>query len=329
MQEKSIARWLLKDSVLDLTDAARLILEMQELLGTKSKELQRHELILLMRRVIQEGASKIENDEQTATLESAMWSCIEEKTAYLRPVSLRDLRYFARRILSSRNAATLQLRHATSSECRRILQEAHGNSKSAYVKARAILHSVFNYGIRREWCDSNPVSRLDKPKVQEKAIEPLTLNEVRQLKQAARESDMLLSLKLMLYGGIRPAEVARLRMDDICWNENEVIIRPCVSKTGGGRSVPLRGCSRIPDWQRIIPRNWARRWKELRKEAGFSKWTPDACRHTFASYHAAYFRNLPMLQLELGHGDLDLIRSRYVRPAISSDAKLFWENADE
>ena len=30
---------------------------------------------------------------------------------------------------------------------------------------------------------------------------------------------------------------------------------------------------------------------------------PDVCRYTFASYHAAFFRNLPELQLEMGHRD--------------------------
>ncbi len=46
-----------------------------------------------------------------------------------------------------------------------------------------------------------------------------------------------------------------------------------------------------------VPRNWQNRWLALRRAAGFTHWVPDVCRHTFASYHAAHFRNLPELQL--------------------------------
>ena len=130
------------------------------------------------------------------------------------------------------------------------------------------------------------------------------------------EDDMVMGLNL--------AEVARLSSDDICWKENMVIIRPQTSKTGGGRMVPLRGCYQIPNELRVIPQNWQRRWRSLRKQAGFMHWTPDVCRHTFATYHAAHFRNLPALQLEMGHGNLNLLRSRYMRPASANVARCFW-----
>ena len=42
----------------------------------------------------------------------------------------------------------------------------------------------------------------------------------------------------------------------------------------------------------------------------------DVCRHTFASYHAAYLRNLPELQLEMGHRDASLLMTRYMAPAL-------------
>ena len=329
MKHSDIASELLQDSVLNPVDAARLALEIQEGLRHRGSRCSRTVLLNRMRRVIQAGLKAIQQEERTVNLKTAAWASIKARESYLRPVSLRDLRYYVRRILRVDGAERLMLRSAKSSDCRRILYSAFGESKNAYVKGRAILHSIFAYGIRCEWCDANPVSRLEVPRVQEKLIEPLTNEDVCKLQAAARGSDMQLSLNLMLFSGIRPAEVARLSPNDICWKERLVIIRSQTSKTGGGRVVPLRGCQRIPAARRIIPHNWARRWRALRHKAGFSEWVPDVCRHTFATYHAAHFKNLQTLQLEMGHHDLNLLRCRYLRPASSVAARQFWKNVGE
>ena len=67
------------------------------------------------------------------------------------------------------------------------------------------------------------------------------------------------------------------------------------------------------------------RQQDGRRAAGFRHWVPDVCRHTFATYHAAMFRNLPELQLEMDHLDTSLLRSRYMVPASRKDAELFWK----
>ncbi len=63
-----------------------------------------------------------------------------------------------------------------------------------------------------------------------------------------------------------------------------------------------------------IPGNRENRWSRLRRAAGFApgQWVPDVCRHTFASYHAAYFQDLGALQLEMGHRSAHLLLSRYL-----------------
>jgi len=225
-------------------------------------------------------------------------------------------------------AEDMPLRSMSTADCKRILAAAFGASPSSYRKGRVILSSVFSYGIRQEWADSNPVTRIEVPAVQEKPIEPLAPEEVERLKATAGRPefrDMRFSLSLMLYGGIRPTEVSRLQDGDINWEEGQIIIRPRASKTGGGRAVPLRGVRGIRKRERFIPRNWKRKWRALRRAAGFHYWVPDVCRHTFATYHAAMFRNLPELQLEMGHRDTSLLRSRYMVPTHRKDAELFWK----
>ena len=133
---------------------------------------------------------------------------------------------------------------------------------------------------------------------------------------------MQLSLHLMLYCGIRPTEVSRIDPErDIDWQNQRVVVRPTTSKTGGGRVVPLRKADAIT--VRTIPRRWVQRWHALRCKAGWNQshpWQPDICRHTFATYHAAHFRNLAALQLEMGHRDSALLRTRYVYAGNGTEA---------
>jgi integrase len=216
-------------------------------------------------------------------------------------------------------------------ECRRLLERAFGSSVHCYRKGRAILHSIFAYGVRQEWCDTNPVSRIEVPPVEETTVEPLSPEAADRLLQAAhlrRHRPMRFSLYLMLYCGLRPAEVQRLRPErDVLWDERQVVVRPVVSKTGGGRVVPLRGISALPPQERHIPRGWQQRWLALRRAAGFTHWVPDVCRHTFASYYATHYKDLATLQLEMGHRDAGLLRTRYITPARRKQAAEFWRRA--
>ena len=137
---------------------------------------------------------------------------------------------------------------------------------------------------------------------------------------------MRLSLHLMLYCGLRPQEVARLDESRIQAEQGRVIVPPSSSKTGGGRAVPLRNRGKLRGVPLRIPGNWENRWRRLRRAAGFApgRWVPDVCRHTFASYHAAYFRDLGALQLEMGHRSANLLLSRYLNLPQVKQAKAYW-----
>ena len=284
------------------------------------------QFIIQCEAIIDEGVHSMAMRESTVSLSVAGWASVEAR-ADCSATTRRDLRYFLRKILKVEGAGELPLRAMSTRQCREILQQAFGHSKSMYIKGRAMLHSVFAYGIKQEWCDANPVARIEVPRVQETPKEPLPVADVKRLLQTAERPehrDMKLSLHLMLYSGIRPAEVSRLKAEDFCRREKVVIIRPGKSKTGGGRVVPLRHTKDLRQDEWVIPDNWQKRWQGLRRAAGFTRWVPDVCRHTFASYHAAYFRNLPELQWEMGHRDLSLLRTRYMSPALRKEARLFW-----
>lgn len=267
------------------------------------------------------GAEEMRKRERTVTFRKAVEAALEEREKKNRRArTVTDFRYYCKRLMvRNPGLAERRLRSITSDACRAYLQEAYGESPSQYRKARAILSGVFSTAIRHDWCDANPVSRVEVPDVVEKPTEPLKLDEVARLEKAAQlpeHREMQLSLHLMLYCGIRPTEVSRIDPErDIDWQNGSVVVRPTTSKTGGGRVVPLRKAGNIAI--RTIPRCWQHRWRALRKAAGWSKenarpWRQDVCRHTFATYHAAFYRNFPALQQEMGHRDSSLLRTRYI-----------------
>lgn len=323
--KNNITEKLLSNLPLSGKDAARLVLECIEETGINPSGMKRTELLQLLRRVIRHGATALEAEQHTVTFEVAALASVDARSGR-RESTKRDLRHFVRRMLRVPNIGMRPLRRMTSEECRNMLQTAFGNSIHSYRKGRTILHSIFAYGLRRQWCSCNPVDCIETPVAQEKEIKPLSPSEVKRLVHTAEKPehrDMLLPLQLMLYCGVRPTEVTRLQPQDISPQEGELIIKPRVGKTGGGRIVPLRHIT-AEIGGRIAPRNWIQRWRALRRAAGFTNWVSDVCRHTFASYHAAYFRNLGELQLEMGHRDVTLLRSRYVSPVKRRDARLFW-----
>ncbi len=326
-REEIAALELLKSTGVPIIEAAQVACTTVKI--AKLRDTPEHGIAERAQQVLYAGLKMLEQQEHTVTLQEAAWASLEARKG-LRPTTKRDLRHFVRRILRVKELANKHLRSFTTADCKRILTTAFGSSPSSYKKGRAIFSSIFSFGIRNEWVDSNPVSRIEIPRIQEKPIDPLTVEEVKKLHQAANSpkfKDMRFSLILMLYGGIRPAEVSRLQSGDINWEEGQVIIRSHTSKTGGGRAVPLRGIRGISKRDCSIPRNWKRKWKNLRRAAGFLHWVPDICRHTFASYHATMFCNLPQLQLEMGHRDTSLLRSRYITPTGRKEAELFWKGA--
>lgn len=321
MNADTIAGELLEGTGLSVIDLARLALETMEELGGRKRQVGLRRL----REVMRAGVQAVKDAERTVSFRRAAEQSIEERRD-LRPTSLRDIRHYVRRFLKDERFAVRPLRAISVRECRELLQREFGHSPSSFVKARAILSSVFSFGMRQEWCNANPVSRIVVPRVQETPIEPLTQEEITRLETTAEQPRfraMKFSLHLLLYNGIRPTEVSRLRPEDIDENARLIRIRSCTSKTGGGRVLPLRAALGEPDLR--IPKNWQRRWRALRRAAGFTRWVPDVLRHTFASYHAARFRNLPALQLEMGHRDLSLLRTRYISPIPPRAAAGFWK----
>ncbi len=241
---------------------------------------------------------------------------------HLRPDSVRDIRCIGNRLLRTkpefggRNFSELSV-----SECEEWLNAAF-HTDSQFNKARTMLHGLFEFALRREWCDKNPIKRIERKKVIEREILPLKLAETRRLiKTAQLESPSCgVVAALLVYTGIRPREVRRLTWRDIDTEEKTITVRSQCSKTGGVRQVEIPPVlnrllitHKSQNSSHICPTDWQRRWRKIRDNSGFrGRWVQDVLRHTYASFHAKNYADLPRLQLNMGHRDQSLLRSRYV-----------------
>ena len=286
-------------------------------------------------KVIEVGLRHIRTNEMSLADGFALYL---KSKQHLRPDSIRDIRCIGNRLLRTkpelgkRNFSELSV-----SEYEEWLNAAF-HTDSQFNKARTMLHGLFEFAIRREWCDKNPIKRIERKKVVEKEILPLKLSETKQLiKTAQNESpEYAIVAALLVYAGIRPREVRRLTWRDIDTEEKTITVRSQCSKTGGVRQVEippvlnrlLIAHSRELKEGKICPSDWQRRWRKIRDNSGFrGRWVQDVLRHTYASFHAKHYANLPRLQLNMGHRDLSLLRSRYVNMhGISrAEAKYFFE----
>ena len=352
------ANMLLERKGISLLDAARLICNALDYLPKNSTLTP----IQFCSKIIETGLRHVRIAEMPVSKGFALYL---ESKRHLRKDSFSDIRYLGNRLLKAkpefgnRNFSELSVSECeewlnaafhTPSQFKRSANEispqakdpkgetAHEVSASQFNKGRTMLHGLFEFAIRREWCDKNPIKRIERRKVIEKEILPLKLSETKQLiKTAQNESpEYAIVAALLVYAGIRPREVRRLTWRDIDTEEKTITVRSQCSKTGGVRQVEISPVlnrlliahSRELKEGKICPSDWQRRWRKIRDNSGFrGRWVQDVLRHTYASFHAKNYADLPRLQLNMGHRDLSLLRSRYVNMhGISrAEAKSFFE----
>lgn len=288
-----------------------------------------HRSIPRVRESLRLGSQLLKEQEESVCFQRAVEFAIDSRKG-LRKRTIWDFRYICRRLMMRNpHLCRCAISALGTKDCEKVLHNAY-SSEHQFRKARSVLSCVFSTAVKVGWCRENPVKRITIPKLREKTIYPLSHEEIERLWFAARTPEhgaMQLSLYLMLYCGLRPNEVSRMSPTDIDMEQGCVRVQGYCSKTGGGRVVPLRKLGLLRKIPLCIPRCWSTRWRALRESAGFSEWQRDVCRHTFASYHAAYFRNLAELQWEMGHGDLYLLRSRYLYPAGVTQPEKYWRDS--
>ncbi len=259
---------------------------------------------------------------RTVSLLSAMEQSLLSRAGRSRR-TLAELRQCCFRMLRERpELAEMPVRHITPELCRELITSVFPTS-AMQRKVRCLLYGIFSFSERRGWCCGNPLVAIDIPTTQESSVELLPLPQLRRLLAAARLPEHRAcapALGLMLWGGVRPAELVRLRWLDVHVEEGVINIDARLAQAGCARQVTLYPVLR--NWLRamapyrlpgaaVVPRAWARRWRALRLAAGVREWNPEALRHTFAAFHLKHFGDEKLLQSDMGNMDMRLLHRNY------------------
>ncbi len=142
-------------------------------------------------------------------------------------------------------------------------------------------------------------------------------------------------LAVALFAGVRPEEVKRTDTERLDVHGGTLVVTGAAAKRvkrkgRQRRVIELERTARIwlRLWQRLcpgadlVPKNFTRKWKELRAAAGIEAWPHDVLRHTFASYHYALHANRSRLQAMMGHTEDEDTLDRHYRAVMTLQKKV-------
>jgi len=202
------------------------------------------------------------------------------------------------------------------------------------------MHSVFELGLRKGWCQINPVKLADRPTVKktETRIQFLDQAELEKLLDAPYPDDAFGRIEPTLYltaamSGLRQGELFGLRWRDVDFDARKLrVVSPFVrgefgdpKSSGSGRSVPMAERVAValrelrehsyyasdrdlvfchPETGKPLDRSkLVRRFKQALDRAEIHRITFHELRHTFGTRMAAAGTPMRTLQYWMGHAD--------------------------
>jgi len=200
---------------------------------------------------------------------------------------------------------------------------------------RAALNQLFGHALKLKAVTENIIEGIEKRET-EHDPEILTVDEAGKLLENSAP-EILPSIAIGLFAGVRRAEIGRLDWSDIDFEEGFIHVPKAKSKgrlgRRKGRFIPIRPA--LKTWLLPLrqesgsimpsPMIYRSRLDEAKATAGIKKWPHNALRHSFCSYHLAAFENANALALEMGHRDSDMIFENYRQAVTKTKALPFWE----
>ena len=243
--------------------------------------------------------------------------------------------------------------------------ESQSMGPSSKNHLRTILHSVFEFARRRKIVRDNPAADVERTRVPIEKVGILTPGKMQALLRAAKlEPEVLATIAIGGFAGLRPAEIARLQWNAIDLDHGHIDCAAEITKTAMHRYVKIEPVLRawlgvaypaLPANGPIQSSNFRRQFDLVRRMAGFDvaselfrlkpddggrematpeeletaraglpPWPHDALRHSFGSYHLAHFRDAGRTALELGHKRTDMLFQNYRARVTEVTAAAWW-----
>jgi integrase len=299
-------------------------LEAVELLRPLGKE----DCARLLLEAVREYVARQKLSAKSETVKNAVASFLKAKEAdHIRQRYLEELRSRLNRF--ARDFAERKVSDLSAGELDIWLRDL-GQSPLSRNTFHLRLHTLLEYCRTHGWLTINPLKDVPRAKIgQDGAIGILNIEEVAQLLENAGPLTLPYWL-FSIFCGLRNAELQRLEWKEVHWDEKLVEVPSIKSKTASRRFILLR--PNVLQWLEpyrdshgpVCPPSLYERLVADRRAAGITKWPSNACRHSFASYHLAHFRDPRELALEMGHTNSEITFRHYRELVRPSEAEKFW-----
>jgi len=194
---------------------------------------------------------------------------------------------------------------------------------------------LFGYAADEGMIDSNPVLRIKKPKLVDKAPEIFSVDDVSALLNAASTvaPDVLPILAIGAFAGLRESEIKRLSWQDINLRRGYVEVKAEKAKTAKRRIVRIQ--PNLAQWLAsyngfggaVVPVNARKKLEAVRRASALSRWSKNGLRHSFASYRLAATNDAAAVAAELGHSTSQMLYSTYRELVLPEEAERYWKIA--
>jgi integrase len=192
---------------------------------------------------------------------------------------------------------------------------------------------AFQFAKDEGYCAENPVSRITKPRVEETPVEIYTVDEAAILLFTATQFDRKLVpyIAIGLFAGLRSSELETLEWDEIQLAKRVIEVKASKSKTSRHRRVTIS--DNLFAWLEphdqmngpLVLRGWRDRLQKLAKHLDSEhKWPRNGLRHSFASYHLAFYEDAAKTALQMGHETTKMLFQHYRELVSKEEAARFW-----
>ena len=197
---------------------------------------------------------------------------------------------------------------------------------------RRAVHNLFQFAASRGYCSSNPVSSAMKVKIPPAEIGILTVSQAQALLVAC-QPEILPSVAIGMFAGLRASEIGRLNWRDIDLGRGFIEVRASKTKTARRRLVQISenlSAWLTPHYREDGPVRppfitYRRKFGKALKASGIKEWPDNALRHSFASYHLAAGQDAAATALQLGHTESRTLFAHYRELVCTKDARAYWQ----
>lgn len=204
------------------------------------------------------------------------------------------------------------------------------NAPQSKDKHRRLLHNFFGYCAGRGYTDENPVARAAKVKVIRKPPGILSPADTAAL-LAVSPAEIIPALAIGFFAGLRTAEIARLDWSQVNLKRGYIEVSAEVAKSSQRRLVEITPNLRawlephalLSGPVRLSEMRHKDRFDAARKASGVA-WPPNACRHSFASYHLAKHQDSAKTALQLGQTTANVLFEHYRELVTPEDAAAYF-----